>query len=171
MLASIHGYAIVRGGTAYPVDGSTFDVVAVEMKKPDGTVIGPYAGPGGRPRGRAAHRFAGDDVIAMQPSYPKPSAVYAALRDLAARRRTGLVETLTSVARIPARRLAPRTTGAALASSTFQPIALHRFAKKPTAPMTVSKGRSAGQSVVKSMALVDQPYFIPSTLREHRAYV
>jgi hypothetical protein len=76
-----HGYAIVRGGTLYPFEGETYDVIGVEVLKPDGSIAGPYVGGHGLPRRRNAVKVAAGDVAALVPKYPTQSTVFRILRE------------------------------------------------------------------------------------------
>jgi len=135
-----HGYAIVRGGTAYPFEGNVYDIVAVEMLKPDSAIVGPLAGPGGRPRGRTALRVAAADVIARLTKYPKPSTVYACLRHQAAQEVAAPLRWSDPTSRFRRTNpldVAPSVTLAALDSSALKPVTLafHLTARPPETPV------------------------------------
>lgn len=137
-----HGYAIVRGGTHYPFDGATYDVIGVEIRRVDGKVAGPYVGGGGLPRQRSATMVATRDVIAITQAYPKPSDVYRILRHRASAERPA------ETAAAAPRRVAPRLARVLLATTTWSPATLWRLPHRAASagPVIVINPGAVGKS-------------------------
>lgn len=107
--ATHHGYALVcLPPSARRV--AAVDVILIEQVRPDGTLAGPFAGPGGRRRTQTSRSFAAGDVIARFGHMPKPLEREDAITRWHAGR------TLDARARFRAyslaRRLTPRRTAA-----------------------------------------------------------
>ncbi|KPL55543.1 hypothetical protein ABB55_27650 [Prosthecomicrobium hirschii] len=118
--ATHHGYALVSlPPTARRV--ASVDVILIEQVRPDGTLAGPFAGPGGRRRTQASRSFAAGAVIARFGRMPKPLEREDAITRWHAGRTLDARARSRAYAR--ARRLTPRAAAELLGGIARTPIA------------------------------------------------